>query len=147
MGTIGIVAIVAALVGVKTYNHLPLLGYFWWLTASVVLLMIFFVMTSVVYGYHCELSMGSDMQMQRIGSSYYCGWTSAMWFFGILCVVTIAAYCAHMVWHWMNFLHHYEESHHVLEHEDPAIRKHRSNSGKPWLNRRTWAPYGEVVPP
>merc|ERR1719440_2315526 len=119
---IGLAAIVGCLIGVQTFNPAPLWAYVSWLALTAAGFLVL-MMWMFFRGATCDVTR-NDLQAQRIGAGFSCGWVSALWFFSCFCFSTIAAYCAYMVWHWMVFLYHYQESQPLLQFEDRSVKAH-----------------------
>eukprot|EP00427_Karlodinium_veneficum_P023673 CAMPEP_0169115288 /NCGR_PEP_ID=MMETSP1015-20121227/29255_1 /TAXON_ID=342587 /ORGANISM="Karlodinium micrum, Strain CCMP2283" /LENGTH=149 /DNA_ID=CAMNT_0009177715 /DNA_START=116 /DNA_END=561 /DNA_ORIENTATION=- len=70
---IGIVVIVGCLIGVQTFNPAPLWPYVSWLAISAVAFLVLMV-GMLLHGAPCDASSASDLQAQRIGAGFSCGW-------------------------------------------------------------------------
>lgn len=126
---IGIMAIVACLLGVAVRKEVPMRAYYYWLVLTS-FVCVFGLAHMIFSGNACSsMQLNKDHQAQRIGTSFSCGWVSAAWFFAALCVMTMTAYCAHMVYAWKEFLIHLEHSKHLMHLEAPHIAKMRGGSG------------------
>mmetsp|Transcript_143260 Transcript_143260/g.249867 ORF Transcript_143260/g.249867 Transcript_143260/m.249867 type:complete len:229 (-) Transcript_143260:96-782(-) len=127
---LGITLIIGGLIGVKTFYEFPVRMYFYFIVVSN--LAVFVLMLCMVSGASgtsiCDM-ISWEMQSQRVGVSFRCGWLVATWVTIILCFLAVTSYCGYMVYHWAEFLNHRDHSLHLLAHESEDMKAHRAAEG------------------
>jgi len=144
---LGVLVIAGALVGLAQAHEYPLRHYFYYLcgTCAGIVALLLFMLSE---GSQCHL-VSKNLQTERIGMSFECGWVSATWFFVVFAGLSMAVYATWMVWHWKEYLWTRAQSAHLRGYEDPAITQHRAfgalddpDAHSKFLDER----YGEEVP-
>jgi len=121
---LGISVIVGAVISCSTRNEFPMRVYFYYLLITD-LVWAAFTVSIAIQGSSCAL-VSENRSTQRIGLSFSCEMVSAIWFFGLLTVSVIVAYCCWSVYHLKEHLASKDAAQNLLHHEDEEVKSIRA---------------------